>query len=112
MLLPEGVAWWSWLAMSKSDGIIIGIDAGTSVLKAVAFELSGRQIASASARNRYETGDDGSVTQSLGQTWSDCLSALRGLGEKVGNLAARTAAIAVTGQGDGTACRLRQCSGR
>ncbi|MDK4716621.1 FGGY-family carbohydrate kinase [Rhizobium sp. CNPSo 4039] len=88
--------------MSKGDGIIIGIDAGTSVLKAVAFELSGRQIASASARNRYKTGDDGSVTQSLSQTWSDCLSALRGLGEKVGNLPARTAAIAVTGQGDGT----------
>jgi len=88
--------------MPKSGGIIIGIDAGTSVLKAVAFELSGRQIASASARNRYETGDDGSVTQSLDQTWSDCISALRGLGEKVADLASRTAAIAVTGQGDGT----------
>jgi erythritol kinase len=88
--------------MSKGDGIIIGIDAGTSVLKAVAFELSGKQIASASARNRYQTGEDGSVTQSLSQTWLDCVSALRGLGEKVENLAARTAAIAVTGQGDGT----------
>ena len=88
--------------MPKSGGIIIGIDAGTSVLKAVAFELSGRQIASASARNRYETGEDGSVTQSLDQTWSDCISALRGLGELVADLAPRTVAIAVTGQGDGT----------
>ncbi|HKF93062.1 MAG TPA: FGGY family carbohydrate kinase, partial [Gammaproteobacteria bacterium] len=88
--------------MSKRADIIIGIDAGTSVMKAVAFELSGRQIASASARNRYVTGDDGSATQSLDQTWRDCASALRGLGEKVENLAARTAAVAVTGQGDGT----------
>ncbi len=68
----------------------------------MAFELSGRQIASASARNQYTMGNDGSATQSLGRTWSDCVSALRGLADKVKDLGARTAAIAVTGQGDGT----------
>lgn len=88
--------------MPKSDKIIIGIDAGTSVLKAVAFELSGRQIASASARNHYAMGEDGSATQSLSRTWADCVSALRGLSDKVPDLATRTAAVAVTGQGDGT----------
>ncbi|THV20508.1 FGGY-family carbohydrate kinase [Peteryoungia ipomoeae] len=88
--------------MTSAHNIIIGIDAGTSVIKAVAFDLSGRQLATASARNRYATGDDGSATQSLVQTWIDCASALRGLGEKVTDLAARTAAVAVTGQGDGT----------
>lgn len=88
--------------MRDSNQIIIGIDAGTSVIKAVAFALSGRQIASASARNKYVTGDDGSATQSLSQTWLDCVTALRGLSAKVPDLAARTAAIAVTGQGDGT----------
>ncbi|OLP61682.1 carbohydrate kinase [Xaviernesmea oryzae] len=82
--------------------LIIGIDAGTSVMKAVAFTLDGRQLASASVRNAYHTGDDGSATQSLAQTWADCLAALKGLGERVENLAARVAAIAVTGQGDGT----------
>jgi erythritol kinase len=88
--------------MTSTQNIIIGIDAGTSVIKAVAFDLAGRQIATASVRNKYATGDDGSATQSLAQTWTDCASALRGLGEKVADLAARTAAIAVTGQGDGT----------
>ncbi len=88
--------------MSERGQIIIGIDAGTSVIKAVAFELSGRQIASASARNQYATGDDGSATQSLAQTWADCVTALRGLSDKVASLAERTAAISVTGQGDGT----------
>ena len=73
--------------MTSTQKIIIGIDAGTSVIKAVAFDLSGRQIAIASVRNRYATGDDGSATQSLDQTWLDCASALRGLGEKVENLA-------------------------
>ncbi len=88
--------------MPNSEQVIIGIDAGTSVIKAVAFELSGRQIASASARNKYVTGDDGSATQSLAQTWLDCVTALRGLSDKVSDLATRAAAIAVTGQGDGT----------
>jgi len=88
--------------MSDSSDLIIGIDAGTSVIKAVAFDLSGRQIATASVRNRYAMGQDGSATQSMPQTWADCATALRGLAEKVERLASRTAAIALTGQGDGT----------
>ena len=87
--------------MSGAD-IIIGVDAGTSVIKAVAFTLSGEQIGAASVRNRYEMGRDGSATQSLSQTWDDCAAAIRGLGVKVDNLANRTAAVALTGQGDGT----------
>jgi len=83
-------------------GIIIGIDAGTSVIKAVAFDTAGLQIAVASARNQYVTGEDGSATQSLEQTWRDCVRALKGLADKIGHLASRTLAIAVTGQGDGT----------
>ncbi len=82
--------------------IVIGIDAGTSVIKAVAFEMDGRQIASAAVPNRYASHGDGAVTQPLTQTWEDCAAALRALGERVPNLAARTAAISVTAQGDGT----------
>ncbi|WP_103171529.1 FGGY-family carbohydrate kinase [Paracoccus sp. SY] len=82
--------------------ILIGIDAGTSVIKAVAFDLSGGQIAAASVPNRYHSGADGSATQPLRQTWDDCAAALCGLGAKVEGLAARTAALSVTAQGDGT----------
>jgi erythritol kinase (D-erythritol 1-phosphate-forming) len=82
--------------------LLIGIDAGTSVIKAVAFDLSGRQIAVASVPNRYSTSADGAATQSLDQTWADCAQTLRDLGAKVENLRQRTRALAVTGQGDGT----------
>lgn len=88
--------------MSDSKDLIVGIDAGTSVMKAVAFTLSGRQVASSAVRNSYHTAEDGAVTQSLQQTWTDCARALRELGDKVEGLAGRTAAIAVTAQGDGT----------
>jgi erythritol kinase (D-erythritol 1-phosphate-forming) len=82
--------------------LLIGIDAGTSVIKAVAFDLTGRQIAVASVPNRYTTTADGAAFQSLDQTWADCAQTLRDLGAKVDGLARRTRALAVTGQGDGT----------
>ena len=82
--------------------LLIGVDAGTSVIKAVAFDLGGRQLGAASVPNQYASGADGSATQSLAKTWADCAAALRGLHAKAPNLAARTAAVAVTAQGDGT----------
>ncbi len=88
--------------MRDGADVLVGIDSGTSVVKAVAFDLAGRQIAAASVLNRFVTGLDGSACQPLDRTWTDCVQALRGLGESVENLARRTAAIAVTAQGDGT----------
>jgi erythritol kinase len=82
--------------------LLVGIDAGTSVIKAVAFDLAGRQIAVASVPNHYTTKADGAAFQSLDQTWIDCAQTLRDLGAQVEDLAKRTAALAVTGQGDGT----------
>ncbi len=82
--------------------ILIGIDAGTSVIKSIAFDLGGRQIAVASLPNHYTTRPDGAAFQSLDQTWADCARTLRDLAELVPNLAGRTAALAVTAQGDGT----------
>jgi erythritol kinase (D-erythritol 1-phosphate-forming) len=88
--------------LPNSRDILIGIDAGTSVIKAVAFSFAGKQIASASLPNRYSTGAAGMVTQALDETWADCARTLRDLAGKVEGLAQRTAAMAVTGQGDGT----------
>lgn len=90
------------MTMAGGD-IVIGIDAGTSVIKAVAFDLMGQQIAVASTPNRYTTrSSDGAAFQPMGQTWADCAATLRALGERVPDLARRTAVVAVTGQGDGT----------
>jgi erythritol kinase (D-erythritol 1-phosphate-forming) len=82
--------------------VIVGIDAGTSVLKAVAFTLDGRQLDSFAIPNSYQTLANGGVEQDMNRTWSDCTACLRGLAGKVPDLASRTAILAVTGQGDGT----------
>ena len=82
--------------------LIIGIDAGTSVLKAVAFDRDGGQMAMAAIQNRIVTLPDGGVEQDMDATWQALVETLRLLAEKVPNLAARTVALGVTGQGDGT----------
>ena len=82
--------------------LLIGIDAGTSVIKSVAFDLSGRQLAMASVANSFITLEGGGAEQDLGQTWRDTVQTVRELATKIPDLARRTAAVAITGQGDGT----------
>lgn len=84
------------------DGIIIGIDAGTSVIKSVAFSVNGQQLAVAAVTNTYESLSNGGVEQDAGRTWRDTATTLKQLTEKIPNLSKRLRAIAVTGQGDGT----------
>ncbi|MGL3110525.1 FGGY family carbohydrate kinase [Bradyrhizobium sp. BR 1432] len=90
--------------MSTEPGrdVIIGIDAGTSLIKTVAFTRDGRQLGEYALPNSYTTSTGGHVEQDMARTWNDTIAALRGLGAAIPDLASRLAAIAVTGQGDGT----------
>jgi len=82
--------------------VIIGIDAGTSVMKAVAFSPGGDELACASRPNQVEHGPGGQAEQDMAFTWDSLAAALRDLGARVPRLHARAAALALTGQGDGT----------
>ena len=82
--------------------ILIGIDAGTSVIKSVAFTRDGAQIASAALPNNYVTLPNAGVEQDMARTWTDTAKTLAMLGDRVPKLNRRVIAIAVTGQGDGT----------
>ncbi len=83
------------------DSVLIGVDAGTSVIKSVAFTIDGRQLAVAAVANTYLVLPDGGAEQDMARTWTDTAATLRELSEKVPNLSQRLAAISVTGQGDG-----------
>ena len=50
--------------------IIVGVDAGTSVIKAVAFAADGSQLAIASQPNRYTRVGDGGCEQDPAETWT------------------------------------------
>ncbi len=82
--------------------ILIGIDAGTSMIKSVAFDLRGAPLAEASVPNAYRTVGAHGVEQDMSETWDGMAATLRQLGERLPDLKRRVAAIAVTGQGDGT----------
>ncbi|MBL8790483.1 MAG: carbohydrate kinase [Rhizobiales bacterium] len=84
-----------------NDGILIGIDAGTSVIKSVAFAPDGTQLAVAAIANAYDTHSDGGVEQDMGRTWASVAATLRELGERIPGLASRVIALSVTAQGDG-----------
>lgn len=85
-----------------NKNLLIGIDAGTSVIKAVVFNTEGSQLAVASYPNHYHSLANGGVEQEMLRTWSNAAQAVNDLSDKVKNLAARTLALSVTGQGDGT----------
>jgi erythritol kinase len=82
--------------------ILIGIDAGTSVIKAVAYDRAGCLVAQAGRRNDYVTRPDGAAEQDMTRTWRDTAAVLRALGDAVPGLPQRALALGVTGQGDGT----------
>ena len=80
--------------------LLLGIDAGTSVIKVVAFDLQGNQIAVAAKANHYEILPNGGVEQELKRTWADTLEVIRQILEKLDGH--QIVGIAVTGQGSGT----------
>ena len=89
------------VATVKGD-ILIAVDAGTSVIKAVAFTLAGDALAVTSRPNVYATPGPGQVEQDMSRTWADCVATLRELQLEIPDLARRAAGVAITGQGDGT----------
>ncbi|MDX1606412.1 MAG: FGGY-family carbohydrate kinase [Candidatus Competibacterales bacterium] len=82
--------------------VLIGLDAGTSVIKAVAFDTEGHQLALASRPNRTESVAGGGVEQDMEHTWTVTTEVLQALVEQLPGSERRVAALAITGQGDGT----------
>ncbi|MCC7274983.1 MAG: carbohydrate kinase [Alphaproteobacteria bacterium] len=85
-----------------SGDLLVGLDAGTSVIKAVAFTTAGEQVGTAAIANAYARTPDGGAEQDMARTWADAARTLRLLAGRVPDLARRLVVVAVTGQGDGT----------
>ncbi|BBK40864.1 carbohydrate kinase [Allostella vacuolata] len=91
------------IAVAETSGpILIGVDAGTSVIKAVAFTPDGLPVAVTSVPNCWQKSAGGAAEQDLAATWAATARTLRAMADRVPDLSRRLAGIAVTGQGDGT----------
>jgi len=80
----------------------IGIDAGTSFLKAIAFDRQGRQVAGTRRKQHYNVDKSGSATQDMNAIWHSLVDALSELVHVLPELSKDIVAIGLTGQGDGT----------
>ncbi|TSD87603.1 carbohydrate kinase [Mycobacterium sp. KBS0706] len=85
-----------------SRDVLIGLDSGTSVVKAVAFDLEGTPVEHAARPNTTIPVDGAGMEQEFDRTWDDAALVLRELAAKLAARGLRVAGIAVTGQGDGT----------
>lgn len=86
-----------------SRELILGVDAGTSVIKAAACGLDGAPLALASRPNRWRQLPDGGAEQNMAETWKLAAETVAEVVAEVRQKnAPQIAALAVTGQGDGT----------
>jgi len=79
---------------------LIGLDVGTSAIKAVRFDLEGGEIASASRTVEVQAPRPGWAEQDMEAVWSRAQEAIREVLERTG-AAEQVAAIGIAGQGDG-----------
>ena len=78
-------------------GFLLGIDLGTSGLKAVVFDLDGRAIGKGFARNLYLPGPPGWAEQDPKSWWAGCCSSVRAALAEAGVDPAEIAGVGVCG---------------
>jgi hypothetical protein len=80
--------------------VLIGVDAGTSNLKAAAFDLDGEQIEIATIENPVETPQSGWQEQNMTTNWKKTATVISEVVEDLGD-DHEILGIGITGQGDG-----------
>ncbi len=79
----------------------LGVDVGTSLIKAALYDLSGRSIQVASRKVPVSYPREGYAEQNMRELWVGVAFCIRSLVEKLGDDIHNIAAMACSGQGDG-----------
>lgn len=87
--------------MAKHGRYLLGLDAGNTVIKAVLFDLAGRQLAIHSIDGRSHTPQPGHVERDLNELWANAREAIRGCIATAGIEPTAIAAIGCAGHGNG-----------
>lgn len=85
--------------MQRSSRLVLGIDAGTTSVKTVAFTLDGAIVTMARSSVRIDRDADGRAETNMDHIWDAATTTLSAVVEAIGD--AEVIAIGVTGQGDG-----------
>lgn len=87
--------------MADGNTYLLGLDAGNTVIKAVLFDLKGRQIAMHALDGQSSTPQPGHVERDLGELWDNAKLAIRRCIETADIDPVRIAAIGCAGHGNG-----------
>lgn len=85
--------------MQSRTRIILGVDAGTTSVKTVAFDLDGRIASVSRSSVHVHRADDGSAEADMAAIWNAATSTIAAVVDEIGD--AEIVALGVTGQGDG-----------
>jgi L-xylulokinase len=80
---------------------LLGLDAGNTVIKAVIFNLAGREVAHAGEEGHSRMPCPGHVERDLGELWANAKRVIRTCLDKAGIAAGDIAAIGCAGHGNG-----------
>jgi L-xylulokinase len=86
--------------MAEPD-LLLGLDAGNTVIKAVVFDSAGRQLALSKRDGASSTPAPGYVERDLNELWSNAAAVIRDCLDKAGVPSSRIAAIGCAGHGNG-----------
>lgn len=85
--------------MQGSSRLVLGIDAGTTSVKTVAFDLDGAIVSVARSSVHIQRDGNGGAEVEMDHVWDAAVTTLTAVADAVGD--AEIVAIGVTGQGDG-----------
>lgn len=81
--------------------LLLGLDAGNTVIKAVLFDASGNQLALSKRDGKSSTPAPGYVERDLNELWANAIAVIRECLDKAGVSPASVAAIGCAGHGNG-----------
>ena len=87
---------------------LLGLDAGNTVIKAVIFDLTGRELASSACEGHSRMDRPGHVERDLNELWRNAQGVIRTCIDKAGIAANEIAAIGCAGHGNGLYALDRQ----
>jgi L-xylulokinase len=87
--------------MAEAGDLLLGLDAGNTVIKAVLFDRTGRQLATAKRDGRSSTPVPGRVERDLDELWANAAAVIRECLETAGADARAVAAVGCAGHGNG-----------
>lgn len=87
--------------MADDRTYLLGLDAGNTVIKAVLFDLAGRQVAMSALDGQSFSPAPGHVERDLGELWRNAQTVIRECLEKAGVEPSQIAAVGCAGHGNG-----------